>query len=65
MDETTLHCDTPLRDIRLKDDVLLVSITHGSRTEIPGGDSAFTQGDTIVVVTSGQGTLRQLNDIFA
>ena len=65
VDETTAHCDTPLKDIQLKNNVLLVSITHGSKTEIPGGDSSFTQGDTIVVVTSGQGTLRQLNDIFA
>ena len=65
VDDTTLHCDTPLKNIRLKDNVLLASITHGSRTEIPGGDSSFTRGDTIVVVTSGQGTLRQLNDIFA
>ena len=65
MDETTLHCDTPLKNLKLKDNVLLVSITHGSHTEIPGGDSSFTRGDTIVVVTSGQGTLRRLNDIFA
>ena len=65
VDETTKHCDTPLKELRLKDNVLLVSITHGFRTEIPSGDSSFTRGDTIVVVTSGQGTLRQLNDIFA
>ena len=42
-----------------------MSITHGPKTEIPGGDASFDVGDTIVVVTSGQGTLRQLNDIFA
>ena len=65
VDETTKHYDTPLKELRLKDNVLLVSITHGFRTEIPSGDSSFTRGDTIVVVTSGQGTLRQLNDIFA
>ena len=65
VDDTTLHCNTPLKDIRLKDNVLVVSITHGSKTEIPGGDASFDVGDTIVVVTSGQGTLRQLNDIFA
>ena len=65
VDETTLHCDTPLKELRLKDNVLLVSIIHGFHTEIPSGDSSFTRGDTIVVVTSGQGTLRQLNDIFA
>ena len=65
MDETTRNCGIPLKNISLKENVLLVSITHGSKTEIPGGDSAFQVGDTIVVVTSGQGGLRQLNDIFA
>ena len=65
VDDTTLHCNTLLKDIRLKDNVLVVSITHGPKTEIPGGDASFDAGDTIVVVTSGQGTLRQLNDIFA
>ena len=65
VDETTRNCGIPLKNISLKENVLLVSITHGSKTEIPGGDSAFQVGDTIVVVTSGQGGLRQLNDIFA
>ena len=65
VDEHTHHCDTPLKDIKLKAGVLLVSITRGSKTEIPGGLSTFQQGDTIVVVTSGRGSIRQLNDIFA
>jgi Trk K+ transport system NAD-binding subunit len=45
--------------------VLLVSITHGSVAEIPGGNSIFLEGDTIVAVTSRRGSLRQINDIFA
>ena len=65
VDEHTRFCNTPLKDIKLKDDVLLVSITRGAKTEIPGGFSTFRKGDTIVVVTSGRGTIRQLNDIFA
>ena len=65
VDDTTRNCDTPLKNLKLKNNVLLVSITHGSQTEIPSGDSSFTRGDTIVVVTSGQTPLRQLNDIFA
>lgn len=64
-DETTRFRGTPLKELKLKPDVLLVSITHGSRTEIPGGDSKFYEGDTIVVVTSNRGSIRQLNDIFA
>lgn len=63
--EDTDHCGEPLKNIKLRNGVLLVSITHGSTTEIPGGDSVFRKGDTVVVVTSGRGTLRQLNDIFA
>ena len=65
VDEHTRNCGIPLKDIKLKPNVLLVSITHGSKTEIPGGLSSFRKGDTIVVVTSGLGTIRQLNDIFA
>ena len=65
VNEHTRFCDVPLKDIKLKDDVLLVSITHGSKTEIPSGMSTFRKGDIIVVVTSGRGSIRQLNDIFA
>ena len=65
VDEHTRFCDTPLKDIKLRDGLLLVSITHGSRTEIPGGFSTFHKGDIIVVVTSERGSIRQLNDIFA
>ena len=65
VDDQTHFCETPLKDIKLKDDVLLVSITRGSKTEIPGGFSTFRKGDTVVVVTSHIGSIRQLNDIFA
>lgn len=65
VDDTTRHCGEMLKDIRLRSDVLLVSITRGAATLIPSGDSTFQKGDTIVVVTSGRGKLRQMNDIFA
>lgn len=65
VDETTKNCGVPLKDLKLKANVLLVSINRGSFTEIPSGDSFFQNGDTIVVVTSGQGSIRQINDIFA
>jgi len=64
-DGRTKNCGIPLKEIKLKPDVLLVSISQGSHTEIPGGDSRFYPGDTIVVVTSRRGSIRQLNDIFA
>ena len=65
VEKDTPHCGEPLKNIKLRPGVLLVSITHGSNTQIPAGDSVFQQGDTIVLVTSGRGKLRQLDDIFA
>ena len=64
-DETTHYCGRPLKEIRLKPNVLLVSISHGATTEIANGESAFAKGDTVVVVTNGREVIRQLNDIFA
>ena len=63
--ENTKGCGTPLKNLKLKNNVLIASITHGAQTQIPGGDSVFTEGDTVVVVTSGRGVLKSINDIFA
>ena len=65
VDLNTKHCGKSLKDIKLKPNVLLVSISHGADTEIPNGGSSFEPGDTIVVVTNGREVIRQLNDIFA
>jgi len=65
VDENTNYCGIPLRDITLKSNILIASITHGASSQVPSGDSVFVKGDSVVVVTSGRGTLHQLNDIFA
>ena len=66
VDETTKNVGKPLKDIKLKPNVLLVSISHGAATEIPDGNSFFQEGDTVVVVDSNsREIIRQLNDIFA
>lgn len=65
VDENTLHCGVPLKDLKLKPNVLIASINHAGRTEIPGGNSCFYQGNTIVLVTPANRHLLQLNDIFA
>ena len=64
VDDSTKNCGVPLKELKVKSDVLVVSITRGSNTEIPGGDSKFHKGDIVVVVTSNRGSIRQLNDIF-
>lgn len=65
VDETTKNCGKPLKELKLKPGLVVAGITHGSKTEIPSGDSRFQPGDTVVVVTGGRGVLHQLNDIFA
>ena len=65
VDADTKNCGIPLKELKLKPQVVIASITHGRTTEIPGGDSRFYEGDTIVVVTSRRGALQQLGDIFA
>ena len=65
VDKNTRNCGVPLKQLKLKANVLVAMISRGSMTEIPNGDSCFRQGDAVVVVTSGRGVLRDLNDIFA
>ena len=64
VDENTKHCGVPLKKLKRRANVLIACIIHGSQTEIPNGDSTFENGDTLVVVTSGRGVIKQINDIF-
>lgn len=64
VDAATLHIGETLKNIKLKSGVLVASIIHGARTEIPNGNSVFDIGDTLIIVTSGGTVLGQLNDIF-
>ena len=67
----TANCNVILSDdpvgspIITEPDVLIAMINHGAYTDIPSGDSCFHIGDSVVVVTSGRGTLQAFNDIFA
>lgn len=65
VDSSTRNCNVPLKQLKIKNNVLIASITRGAQTQIPNGDSCFCEGDTVVVVTSGRGILKQINDIFA
>jgi trk system potassium uptake protein TrkA len=65
VDERTLYCGKPLKELQLKPNVLIASITHGATSQVPSGNSVFLPGDVVVVVTSGRGILQQLGDIFA
>ena len=65
VDETTKNCGKPLKDIKLKPNVLIAAIIHGPDSQVPGGNSSFLPGDTVIIVTSGRSVLHGINDIFA
>ena len=64
VDKNAKNCDIPLKNLKPKPNILIAGITHGAWTEIPNGDSSFHRGDSVVVVTRGGSTVRQLNDCF-
>jgi trk system potassium uptake protein TrkA len=64
VDENTKNCDVPLKNLSLKENVLIVCITRRGIIEIPGGESSFRKGDSVVVVSSCDEVISGLNDIF-
>ncbi len=62
--EETRNLRTPLRDIRLKSNILISCITRRAKTILPDGGSHLEPGDTVIVVTGRETPLLQLNDIF-
>ena len=60
----TLHCGVPLKQLKLKKNVLIASILHLSQCVIPNGDSRFYPGDTVIVVSDSDRAISRLNDIF-
>lgn len=55
---------TPLKDVRLKQNILIAGITRGRKTIIPSGNDMILEGDRVIVVSTNQG-LHDLDDILA
>ena len=53
----------PIKDLRLKDNLLVTDITRAGRSFIPGGNDTIEAGDSILVVTTVSGLYR-IRDIF-
>ncbi len=62
--EATMYCGKPLREIRLKKNILVAGITRGAETKIPDGNSHFEVGDSVVVVAPSEAEIYELNNIF-
>ena len=65
VEENTPNCGIPLKQLKRKPNVLIATVTRGHRTIIANGDTVFQKGDTVVVITTGKGQIRQIGDIFA
>ena len=64
VNDTTRHLNTPLRELRLKKDIIIAIIIHKGKVIIPEGSSTIQLGDTIVLIARDQSIL-DINDIFA
>lgn len=64
VEEPFSRCGVPLKELKTKRNVLIVSITRKNKTELPNGDSTFEIGDTVIVVVNGDMVIHQLEDIF-
>ncbi|OQB23940.1 MAG: Trk system potassium uptake protein TrkA [Firmicutes bacterium ADurb.Bin182] len=53
---------TPLKDLRLKKEVLIACIVRNGKTIIPGGNTTIEAGDSVIVVTANE-DVRDLMDI--
>ncbi|MGI5888491.1 MAG: TrkA C-terminal domain-containing protein [Oscillospiraceae bacterium] len=57
-------CGIPLKDMRIRQDVLVAGILRHEKMIIPNGQSMFQQGDTVIVFTTAAG-FGDLHDIIA
>jgi hypothetical protein len=55
--------DIPLKDLKLKDNILIVGIVRDRKTIIPGGNDVIRSADKVVVIAAGH-KLSDLSDIL-
>ncbi|MBR5309777.1 MAG: Trk system potassium transporter TrkA [Oscillospiraceae bacterium] len=55
---------TPLKDLPIKDGILVAAIVRQGQTIIPGGYDSIQKGDSVVVITSEIASIEELNDIM-
>lgn len=60
---STLRLGIPLRDLTLKDGILLAVIVRRGEIIIPEGSTALREGDSVILISHGN-VIRDLNDIY-
>lgn len=59
------YVNMPLKKLKTKKSMLIASIIRRGRVIIPGGDDHLEVGDSMIVVTTTSGYVKNLDDIFA
>ena len=60
----TTGLDIPLKDLKLKKNILIACINHDGKIIIPRGMDRISYGDTVIIVTAADEPISELNDIF-
>lgn len=61
--ENTSYTDTPIRDMKLKDNLLIACIVRKRKIIIPDGEELLKVGDSVIIVTTCH-RFKDLKDIF-
>ena len=62
--ENTWYLGMTLSQLRLKKDILIACISRQGEIIIPQGSDSIRPGDTVIVVTTAEKIVLDLNDIF-
>ena len=63
-DTAAKYLKKPLRDLRLKDGLLIACINRMGEIIIPSGNDSIENGDTVIVVSKANRYVVDLRDIF-
>ncbi len=64
MDEKDKNLNVPLKDLKMKRNMLIGCIIRDNETIIPRGDDVIKSGDTVLVAVINR-QIARLEDIFA
>lgn len=56
--------NVPIQNLELKEDLLICAIYRNGKIMIPKGPDSLQVGDSVVIITTGCGKLRNINDIL-
>ena len=62
---STRNLNIPLSQLKLRQSTLIASVNHLGRTIIPGGADVLCEGDTVIIISTPDRIIMDLNDIFA